>query len=178
MTRVSRILQGWEGMLVVAMTSMLAVFTVVVSYQVFSRYVEFIPRFFWTEEISRFSFIWMLFLGAAVAVRRSSHFVIDVVPQEIQARFGRLPDALVLVAIMVCAFFMVYGGVYFFEMGMKRISTVSGIRLAWIYLAIPVSGASIIAFVVEKLWALGKAPSARENTDPATTEPPAGGGTS
>jgi len=147
-----RALDLWESVLVVLMTSMLALFTVVVAYQVFSRYVEFVPRFFWTEEVARFSFIWMLFLGAAVAVRRQSHFVIDLIPRRWDARAGRAIDVLVLLIVIGVAVAMVAGGVHFVEMGLRRISTVSGIALAWIYLAIPVAALSMIAFALEILW--------------------------
>ena len=150
----ARILKLWASILVVVMTSMLAIFTAVVAYQVVSRYVAFIPRLFWTEEISRFSFIWMVFLGTAVAVRQRTHFIIDLIPDSFTKRYGRLLDAGVIVALLICAAFMVFGGIHFFEIGMKRVSTVSGLRLAWIYLAIPVSGISIIAFLLEDVWNL------------------------
>ncbi len=148
-----RVLDVWESILVTLMTGMLAVFTIVVAYQVFSRYVEFVPRFFWTEEISRFSFIWMLFLGAAVAVRRKTHFVIDILPRALHERHGRHIDVFVFLVVLVVAISMVVGGYYFVQMGMKRISTAAGIHLAWIYLAIPVSGISMVVFAFERLLA-------------------------
>jgi TRAP-type transport system small permease protein len=147
-----RLLNLYESILVVLTTSMLALFTIVVAYQVFSRYVDFVPRFMWTEEISRFSFIWMLFLGAAVAVRKKTHFVIDLFPQSVQERYGRLLDLFVLLIVLGVAVSMVVGGVRFVEMGVKRISTTSGIMLSWIYLSIPVSGASMIIFCLEQMW--------------------------
>jgi TRAP-type C4-dicarboxylate transport system permease small subunit len=147
-----RLFDLWEGVLVTLMTGMLALFTLVVAYQVFSRYVDAVPRFFWTEEVARFSFIWMLFLGAAVAVRRQTHFVIDLVPERWRARHGRWIDAVALAVVVAVAAAMVTGGIHFVQMGMRRISTISGIPLAWIYLAIPVSGLSMIAFALEQLW--------------------------
>lgn len=146
-----RLLSLYESMLVVLTAGMLAVFTAVVSYQVFSRYVEFVPRFFWTEEIARFSFIWMLFLGAAIAVRRGTHFTIDLFSSAQHARFGRWLDVFVMIVVLFVAGSMVVGGVHFVEIGFKRISTTSGIALAWIYLAIPVSGASMMVFALEKI---------------------------
>ena len=145
-----------ESILVVLTTSMLALFTFVVAYQVFSRYVDFVPRFMWTEELARFSFIWMLFLGAAVAVRKKTHFAIDLFPAHVQQRYGRLIDTFVLLIILGVAVSMVVGGVHFVEMGLKRVSTTSGIQLAWIYLSIPVSGGSIILFCLEQLWYVQK----------------------
>ncbi len=148
-----RILDLWASILVRLMTGMLALFTILVTYQVFSRYVDFVPRLFWTEEISRFSFIWMLFLGAAVAVRRKSHFLIDILPLSIHERFGRNLEIVVLLVVLMVAATMVIGGVHFVEIGTKRISTAAGLPLAWIYLAIPVAGVSMVAFALEQLHA-------------------------
>ena len=163
-----RFLNLYESILVVLTTSMLTIFTVVIAYQVFSRYVDFVPRFMWTEEISRFSFIWMLFLGAAVAVRKGTHFLIDLIPKQTKEQYGNLLDVVVLLVICFVALSMVVGGVRFVEMGFKRISTTSGIQLAWIYLSIPVSGASIAVFTLEKLWDLFRAGTVPEASDTET----------
>ena len=40
---------------------------------VFSRYVLH-ATFQWYDEVARLCFVWMVFLGAAVAVRRGAHF--------------------------------------------------------------------------------------------------------
>jgi TRAP-type C4-dicarboxylate transport system permease small subunit len=45
--------------------------------QIFFRYVLKTPLT-WTEEASRYSFIWTVLLGAAFAVRRREHVVMDV----------------------------------------------------------------------------------------------------
>ena len=79
------------------MTGLLVLFTVVVAYQVFSRYVGVIPRFIWTE-VARYAFVWMLFLGSAIAVRTNSHFTIDLLPN-LGPRMSKLVDTVVL---MLC----------------------------------------------------------------------------
>ncbi|MBI4241399.1 MAG: TRAP transporter small permease [Candidatus Rokubacteria bacterium] len=154
---VRRVLDLWASKQVILTTSKHAVFTTVVAYQVFSRYVEVVPRFLWTEEISRFSFIWMLFLGAAVAVRKQTHFLIDLVPTWIEERYGRLVDVFVLAIMLAVAAVILLGAIRFVPMGMKRVSTTSGLQLAWIYMAIPVSAVSMIAFALEQLWDLLRA---------------------
>ena len=136
--------------------------TVVVSYQVFSRYLGFLPRLLWTEEVARFTFLWMLFLGAALAVRQGRHFTIDFFGHRLEGVIRRLSQAFVLAVITGVGVFMVVGGSEFFDMGMRRVSTTSGIRLAWIYLALPASGALIAAFGLEGLVKvlLGQEPEA------------------
>ena len=87
----------YSAVLVGVMTALVMALTVVVSYQVFSRYVDFVPRFLWTEEVSRFCFIWVVLLGAAVAVREGTHFTIDVLPQSMPGWLQRVIEVTVLV---------------------------------------------------------------------------------
>lgn len=146
-----RLLDNLERLLVVAVVLLLATFTVVVTYQVFSRYVGAVPRFIWTQEISRFCFIWMVFLGAAIGVRRQTHFRIDIFPSTTPSWLQRtviLFVSLVTGAVLVAA---VLGGFEFFQIGFNRTSTTSGVRLAWVYLAIPVSAVFMVVFTVENL---------------------------
>ena len=51
---------------------------------VFSRYVLH-ATFRWYDEVARLCFVWIIFLGAAVAVRRRLHFRMHLVVD----RFGR-----------------------------------------------------------------------------------------
>ena len=150
--------------------------TIVVSYQVFSRYLGFLPRILWTEEVARFTFLWMLFLGAALAVRQGRHFTIDFFGHKLEGMRRRLSQAFVVVVIIGVGAFMVMGGTEFFQMGMRRISTTSGIRLSWIYLALPASGALITVFGIEGLLKLirGEEPELDQakGTHPTTEETP------
>lgn len=144
-------LNAYTAFIVGVMTLLVMALTVVVSYQVFSRYVDFVPRFLWTEEASRFCFIWVVLLGAAIAVREGSHFTIDVLPQRMPERLAHGLIIAGLAVVAVIGVVMVIGGLRFFEIGLSRISTTSGIQLAWVYAAVPVSGFSILIFTAEKL---------------------------
>jgi TRAP-type C4-dicarboxylate transport system permease small subunit len=146
-----RVLDAYYKALIGLMTALVMALTLVVSYQVFSRYVDFVPRYLWTEEVARFCFIWVLLLGAAIAVREGSHFTIDVLPQSMSPRLQQVLEALVLVLVAAIAALMLFGGLRFVDIGMSRISTTSGIRLAWVYAAVPFSGFSMIVFVAERL---------------------------
>lgn len=146
-----RVVNVYFTVLVGVMTALVMALTVIVSYQVFSRYVGFIPPYLWTEEASRFCFIWLVLLGSAIAVREGTHFTIDVLPEEMPAWLQRTVEVMVLSLIALIALVMFFGGLRFAEIGWTRISTTSGIRLAWVYAAIPVSGFSILLFVAEQL---------------------------
>jgi len=57
--------------------SLLVALVVVTSLQVFTRYVLNAP-FTWTEELARMLFTWIVFLGAALLLKSSSHITIDI----------------------------------------------------------------------------------------------------
>ena len=48
-----------ERFLAVVMTGLFALLICPVVLQILARYVSFIPRYIWTEEIARFCFIWV-----------------------------------------------------------------------------------------------------------------------
>ena len=52
-----------------------------VSLQIFSRFTELIPRYMWTEEMSRFFFFLLIMLGATLGVRERLHFDVDFLPE-------------------------------------------------------------------------------------------------
>ena len=140
---------GLSKGLLVAVTVLLGALTAVVSYQVIGRYVPFIPRAIWTEEISRLCLEWLVFLGAALAIRRNEHFIIDVIPAKVAARF-RVPIQMVILALLaVAAAAILVGGLAFAETGAARTSTTSGIALIWAFASMPVAGICMLFFVAE-----------------------------
>ena len=146
----TRLLDLLQRVLAGLMTGLLVLFTMVVAYQVFSRYVGVIPRFIWTEEVARYAFVWMLFLGSAIAVRTNSHFTIDLLPN-LNPRMSKLVDTVVVVLMLCVELLILFGGVRFSQIGMNRVSTSSGLRLGYVYMALPVSGAAMVVFLLERL---------------------------
>ena len=66
---------GWRALELTA-GLLIGAITVLVSVQVFARYVlNNTPP--WTEELCRYLFVWASFLGACVAMRRAAHLGVD-----------------------------------------------------------------------------------------------------
>ena len=49
----------------------------IITAQVLSRYIAGNPLT-WSEELGRYIFVWMSFLGMAVAIRHGSHVALDI----------------------------------------------------------------------------------------------------
>ena len=114
--------------------------------QVFGRYV-FHTSTPWSEELAVYSFIWMVLLGSAVGVREHSHLVADLLPETINPTIDRLLPTL---TYAVTAVFVVYGWDYAM-LGRTRVSDTVGFPMVYLYLAVPVSGAAMALFLIERV---------------------------
>ena len=74
------LLDGYYRLLQVLLTTLMIALVIPVGMQILSRYTGLIPRFIWTEEIARFCFVWIILIGAMIAVRDGTHFDVDVLP--------------------------------------------------------------------------------------------------
>ena len=117
---------------------------------VFSRYV-LASTFTWYDEIARACFVWVVFLGAAVGVKRGAHFrlhlLVDRFPPGLQRAagvFGRL----VVIAFSIA---LIQQGWAFVELGRAQQTPVLGLSKAWIYSAMPVGGALMVLYSLAPL---------------------------
>lgn len=92
----------------------------------------------WTEELARYTLIWMVFLGAAVGVRHARMIALEFGIRKLPARAGiPLRYAVTLLGI---GFFglLVWVGLDFIELGRSETSPVLGITKDRVYWAMPV----------------------------------------
>ena len=113
---VAKVLEQLMMVLVVAM--MLALF-----WQVFTRFVIKVPST-WTEEIARYTFIYMVMIGAALGVKHSAHFGVTMLSDKLHGRARDIYQRFVINGIiLVCAGFLFYYGFEFTRLyGLNRVS--------------------------------------------------------
>lgn len=103
-------IEGYYRFLRFLLTALIAVLLVPVSLQILSRYVGFVPRYIWTEELARFCFIWIVLVGAMVAVRDGTHFTADFLPHPKSPRWEALVRMFAdFVVFLVALIFVVWG---------------------------------------------------------------------
>jgi TRAP-type C4-dicarboxylate transport system permease small subunit len=131
-----------------------AVLIVPVLLQIFSRYVGFIPRYIWTEEMARFFFIWMIMLGAMIGVREGTHFDVDLLPS-MPPKMNAALRMVMHVAILVFALIFVYYGYQFTAEAVQgeRTSELADLPLWFIFIAWPLAGVTWLLFTLEKVVA-------------------------
>ena len=122
-----------EKILYISSIVMLLFFIILIIYQVISRNVSFIPVIQWTEEISRFSFMWMIILGATFGVLRSNHFMIDIFENTGKGKKVILLIREILILTVLLVF--IIGGMKFGISGTRRRSIAAGVPMWMLYIS-------------------------------------------
>jgi TRAP-type C4-dicarboxylate transport system permease small subunit len=123
---------------------------------VFSRYVLF-STFTWYDEIARACFVWVVFLGDAVGVKRGAHFGLHLVIDMLSARARRIAAFATPLVIIAFSCVLVVQGYEFMEFGRFQQLPVMGISKNWIYAAMPFVVLLMIFYSLQHLWRAARA---------------------
>ena len=168
MTRILEKVEQW--VLVPLLAFLLAFITVGVFITVVMRY-GFSASFLWGEELSIFAFIWCVFLGSGIGVRRKIHLSFDFLPGILKGRALVVQRMLIDLSILAGALLLLFEGWNYSILSISRLSPALGISLFLPTLVIPISGAYMVLAVSVDL--------ARDVRDfiagQATIDPPAPG---
>ena len=115
----------------------------VVLLQVLMRYLFSYPNP-WSEEVSRFCFIWMSMLGASLAVAHRSHFRFDQVTQRLAPRARKVVEAFAGAVVLLFALLLIGTGIALMDLTMGERSAALNLPVALVYAAAPVSGALMV----------------------------------
>ena len=117
----------------------------VVSMQVVCRYIlRELPS--WSEELSRYLFIWANFLGAGVALMRGSHVSIDSLVSWFPDSARRKLDSMVVVLVTTFSLFLLYQGTATVVAMRGSYSTTLGFSMGWVFSALPTAGLIFVWF--------------------------------
>jgi tripartite ATP-independent transporter DctM subunit len=143
-----RLLEVTAGLLIGAMT-------VLVTIQVFARYVlNDTPP--WSEELCRYLFVWASFLGACLAMGRTAHLGVDSLVVRLPAPVREALRHAVTGLVALFAGMLVWQGAALVPAMATQRSPSMGISLMYVFAAIPVAGAIMLALQIRELaraWA-------------------------
>ncbi len=97
------------------------------------------------EEISRFTLVWVTFLGAAVAFKRNEHMAFDFLLVRMPQGMQRVVKVLREVILLALVFIMMYYGVELVCANIGQISLQAMIPIGYVYVVFPIAG--LVMFV-------------------------------
>ncbi len=125
-----------------------------VSWQVFSRFILGDPSS-WTEELTRYSLIWLGMLGAGYVTGKKMHLAIDYFANKTNEPIRSYIELFIHSTVLLFALtVMVVGGsnLVGLTLYLEQISASLQIQLGYVYLALPISGLLIMFYSVENIY--------------------------
>ena len=146
--------------------------TIAASSMIISMFLQVVFRFvfnsplYWTEELSRYSFIYIVFIGAAWAGKQGMHLGVDYftskLPEQAVRRLAVIIDLLVLVFSAV----IVIVGAQVIPINFKQFSPALNVPMGAVYAAIPMGFLLLFIYYLDHLMEdLGKAVSGRRRVN-------------
>ena len=139
------------GLAMAGACAMLVLASALGMFQILTRFVLERPAE-WTEVLTRFSLIWMVFLGIPMAFRQGAMVSVDVLYRWSPPRLQRVLDYLVAAAALTLIAVIFWWGWDYAQRG--KVQTVIGLEdvsMFWAYLAMPVGAVFSVIGIVGNL---------------------------
>lgn len=124
---------------------------VIIFAQVVARYA-LSNSLSWSEEIGRYIFVWMTFIGSAIAVRNKLHVALDMFVVRLPRSLQKLCLMISYVSMMIFTGVVVYGGYKFVLKGSNQISAAMQLPMHYVYIVLPVGGGLIFFYLLKNCY--------------------------
>ncbi len=132
--------------------TILILLNLIVGLQVFSRYI-LNYSLFWSEELARYLFIWLVFLSAAMVLRQDRHIqvsaFVDMLPAPMKRAVVLLGDVLMLGFVLV----VFVEGIRLANMVRTVLTAAMEISWSFVYLGIILGMGLMLLALLGSLWA-------------------------
>lgn len=162
---IEKAVSAYCKLLELLLVALLAVMVVMVFGNVVLRY-GFNSGITVSEELSRWAFVWMIFLGAIVAIKENTHLGTDMLLTHLGPLGKRICLGLAETMMLYCVWLIFSGSAVQLKINLDVQAPVSGLSIAWLSGAGLVFAVSAIALHLLKL---GKLLSGRLRDDELVT---------
>lgn len=134
--------------------ALMFILVVAVCWQVITRYILNDPSQY-TEELLRYVLIWLGLFGGAYGCHALIHPSLPVLVDKLAGKKRLWADVFVLAIIWLSAFFiLIIGGVSLVKLAwvLEQTSAALEIKMALVYLALPLSGVLICYAAMDEMW--------------------------
>ncbi|WP_059105353.1 TRAP transporter small permease [Shouchella shacheensis] len=119
---------------------------VVVIIQIMSRYFPY--NAIWTEELSRYLFVYAIAFAAPLALRKNEFIRVDMLIMALPEKGRRIYESVIAGLVFVFAVFLLVEGVTFYRLGLDFVSPTVGIQMSYVYAMVPVLAVLLMLYSV------------------------------
>jgi len=147
-----KLLDRIEKALDAVLVLMMIVMGGAVVLQVISRYIFNNPTS-WSEELARYLFVWITFLGAAVVIRKRRHVDVTVLTDRLPPSAAKVVYLVSDVAVLFMLGALTWAGAGLAIMAHRQLSAAMDLPMSLAYSAMPVgTGLMFVFLVATMIW--------------------------
>ncbi|WP_101842204.1 TRAP transporter small permease [Halobacillus sp. Marseille-P3879] len=125
----------------------LVIFFITIVIQVLTRFVG--VSAIWTEEVATYSFIWSVFMGAAVMVNKRDHFQFDLLLNKLK---GKKKKSLYLfndvILLLFSAALLILGIIVVDSFWNFRWESLPEMKMGYVWLSIPTMAGTMVIYTI------------------------------
>ena len=130
---------------------LLALMFLITFYQILARDI-FIISSMWTEELARFLFVWIVFLGAGTLIEGNEHIRISILADRLPLAVGRIIRIISNLLILIfCVIFLWSAYLNCLNNWEFYAPSMDWMRLSYLYLGLIISGVLMIWYLLDNL---------------------------
>ncbi|GLO64517.1 MULTISPECIES: TRAP transporter small permease [Oceanobacillus] len=123
-----------------------AALLLVVIIQILSRYFPY--DFIWTEELSRYLFVYSIVIAAPLALRKQEFIKVDMLIEFLPKHVRRIYESVIAVLILLFSVVLFIYGFNLVTLGIDFYAPTLGFSMAYTYAAIPLLAVLLIVYSV------------------------------
>lgn len=105
-----------------------------------------------TEEVSRYMFVWLAFLGAVLAFSENQHVSVTVLTDKLSPVGRSLLRLVTDAAMLFCCYLIIDGSWIQFQLNLNNLAPISGLPQGITYLASVIAGSLIGILIVARMF--------------------------
>jgi TRAP-type C4-dicarboxylate transport system permease small subunit len=130
-----------------------AVLITAVFAAVFFRYV-LNNSIVWAEELARYLFVWITFVGAGLGVGKNIHVGVDAFIKKIPIGFQQRVKLCMVLGVIAFAGLLIVFGVRMTAFAMNSKALVMGFPMGFVYVSVPIGGILMLVNALILMWQL------------------------
>lgn len=146
----NRLIKTVEKVQITAGIVFLVIFFLSTLLQIITRYLGM--SVLWTEELANYTFIWAIFMGAAIMVNHKEHFTFDLLQMKVKGK-NKLYLNISIEALLVAFNLLItmYGFQLLQHFWNYTWETVPAFKMGFVWLAVPVMSVTMILYSVNHI---------------------------
>lgn len=105
-----------------------------------------------TEEVSRYMFVWLAFLGAVLAFSENQHVSVTVLTDKLSPVGRSLLRLVTDASMLFCCYLIIDGSWIQFQLNLNNLAPISGLPQGITYLASVIAGSLIGILIVARMF--------------------------